>query len=171
MKQLKAVILGYGDRSICYSQYALKNPEKLKIIAVIDIDEKKLQLAKKIFDIDNDFLFNDLDGFLSKKIDCDVVINGTMDNLHYSTTIKLLENKYNVLLEKPITPNVEELMELKNLANKNNCKVVICHVLRYTAFYKTIKQIIDSGQLKQNSVAPLGAFFSVYNALPPKLAT
>ena len=47
MKQLKAVILGYGDRSICYSQYALKNPEKLKIIAVIDIDEKKTSISEK----------------------------------------------------------------------------------------------------------------------------
>lgn len=147
MKKIKGAILGYGDRSFWYSQYALDRPEEFEIIAVIDVNKFKLDNAKKRFNLPDEMLFTSLDEFLSKDIACDVVINGTMDNLHYETTIKLLNKKYNILLEKPITSNPDELLEIESLANKNGCKVVVCHVLRYTPFFRKIKEIIDSGEI------------------------
>ena len=147
MKKIKGVILGYGDRSFWYSQYALDKPDELEIIAVIDVNKYKLEKAKERFNLSDDMLFTDLDEFLSKDIACDVVINGTMDNLHYETTIKILNKGYNTLLEKPITSNPEELLEIERLANEKNCKVVVCHVLRYTPFFRKVKEIIDSGEI------------------------
>jgi predicted dehydrogenase len=144
MKKIKGAILGYGDRSFWYSQYALDRPEEFEIIAVIDVNKFKLDNAKKRFNLPDEMLFSSLDEFLSKDIACDVVINGTMDNLHYETTIKLLNKKYNILLEKPITSNPDELLEIESLANKNGCKVVVCHVLRYTPFFRKIKEIMDT---------------------------
>ncbi len=147
MKKIKAAILGYGDRSYWYSQYAFDRPDELEIIAVIDINSFKLEQAKKRFNLKDEELFNSLDEFLSKDVKCDVVINGVMDEMHYKTSIKLLDKGYNLLLEKPITGNVDELLEIESLANKNNCKVVVCHVLRYTPYYRRIKEIIDSGEI------------------------
>jgi len=147
MKKIKGVILGYGDRSFWYSQYAFDRPEEFEIIGVIDINKFKLANAKKRFNLPDDALFNSLDEFLAKDIKCDVVINGTMDNIHYVTTIKLLKKGYNILLEKPVTSVPEELLEIERLANENNCKVVVCHVLRYTPFFKKVKEIIDSGEI------------------------
>lgn len=147
MKRLKAVILGYGDRSDKYAEYSLVNPDELSIIAVIDIADYKLKLAKSKFNLPDDMLFSSLDDFLKKNIKCDVVINGTMDKLHYETSIKLLNNKYNLLLEKPVTPNKKELLSIRDTAKKNGCKVVVCHVLRYTPFYSKIKELIDSNEI------------------------
>ena len=140
-------ILGYGDRSSKYSKYALDYPEELQVVAVIDVAEHKLKLAKEVFNLSDDSLFSNLDDFLAKNIKCDFVINGTMDSLHYLTSKKLLNKGYNLLLEKPITANVNELLEIQNLANKNNLKVVVCHVLRYTMFYSKIKEVIASGAI------------------------
>jgi hypothetical protein len=50
-------------------------------------------------------------------------------------------------LEKPITANPEELLAIEKKAKEKGCKVVICHVLRYTPFYSKIKQIIDGGEI------------------------
>lgn len=147
MKKCKGVILGYGDRSYWYSQYAIDRPEEFEIIGVIDINEYKLKLAKQRFNLPSDALFTDLDAFLEKNIACDVVINGTMDQLHYATTIKLLNKGYNILLEKPVTSNPDELLEIANLAKKNNCTVVVCHLLRFTPFFKKVKEIIDLGEI------------------------
>ena len=147
MKKMKAVFLGYGDRSGRYSQYALDYPEELEIIAVIDIADHKLKLAKETFQLQEDCLFSSLDEFLSKDIKCDFVINGTMDQLHYETSIKCLNKGYNLLLEKPITANVNELLEIQRLANEKNLKVIVCHVLRYTMFYSKIKEVIESGKI------------------------
>lgn len=147
MKKIKAVILGYGDRAYWYSQYAFDVPGELEIIAVIDTNAFKLKMAKERFGLEDTMLFNNLDDFLSENIACDVVINSTMDQFHYETTVKLLKRKYNILLEKPITGNPSELLEIEKLAKENDCKVVVCHVLRYTPFYKKIKEIIDSGKI------------------------
>ena len=83
-------VLGYGDRSEKYSYYALSHPDELRVIAVIDIADYKLEKAKKVFGLKDDMLFDSLDNFLSKGIKCDFVINGTMDSLHYETSVKLL---------------------------------------------------------------------------------
>ncbi len=147
MKQIEAVILGYGDRSYCYSKYAMAKPDELKITGVIDVNPYKLKLAKERFGLADEALYVSLDEFLGKGIKCDVVINGTMDEMHYETSVKLLKKGYNVLLEKPVTGKKKELLEIRDLAEKNGCKVVVCHVLRYTPFYRTIKEIIDSGEL------------------------
>ena len=53
----------------------------------------------------------------------------------------------NILLEKPVTANPKELLDIKNKAEEKGLKVVVCHVLRYTPFYSTIKNIIDSGKI------------------------
>ena len=89
MNKKFCVILGYGDRSEKYSDYAFSHPEELQVIAVIDIAKHKLEKAKKVFGLDHGMLFNSLDEFLAKGIKCDFVINGTMDQLHYETSIKL----------------------------------------------------------------------------------
>ena len=70
-----------------------------------------------------------------------------MDQLHYETSIKLLNKGYNLLLEKPITANVDELLEIQRLANEKGLKVIVCHVLRYTMFYSKIKEVIASGAI------------------------
>jgi len=61
MKKIQAVILGYGDRSYWYSEYAFDRPDELSIIAVIDVNGFKLEQAKKRFNLPDEMLFNSLD--------------------------------------------------------------------------------------------------------------
>lgn len=147
MGKKTCAILGYGDRSSKYSQYALTYPQELEVVAVIDVAEHKLKLAKTTFGLKEENLFSSLDDFLARGTACDFVINGTMDSLHYETSVKLLNRGYNLLLEKPITANVEELLEIQRLANEKKLKVIVCHVLRYTMFYSKIKEVIESGAI------------------------
>ena len=70
-----------------------------------------------------------------------------MDKYHFYQTKKCLELGYNVLLEKPVSNNLKEVIELNELAHKNNLKLIVSYVLRYTLFYKMIKDIIDSGEI------------------------
>ena len=147
MNKISCVILGYGDRSSRYAEYAKIVPEELEIVGLIDINELKRRQGKEAFQLKDNQIFETLDAFLEADIACDVVINGTMDQMHYETTMPLLEKGYNILLEKPITANLEELLEIEKKAKEKQCKVVVCHVLRYTPFYSKIKSIIDSGKI------------------------
>lgn len=147
MKKIQAVILGYGDRSSRYAEYAKTRPEDLEIIGVIDINELKRRQGKEAFSLKDEQLFDSLEAFLQANVSCDVVINGTMDEVHYETTMPLLEKGYHILLEKPVTANPEELIAIQKKAEEKACKVVVCHVLRYTPFYSKIKSILDSGKI------------------------
>ena len=147
MKKISCVILGYGDRSSRYAEYAINVPEELEVVGVIDVNELKRRQAKETFTLEEHQIYESLDDFLQADVKCDVVINGTMDELHYETTMPLLERGYNILLEKPVTANPEELLKIQKKAKEKDCKVVVCHVLRYTPFYSKIKSIIDSGKI------------------------
>ena len=77
----------------------------------------------------------------------DFAINGTMDHQHVETTIPLLEAGYDVLLEKPFATNETELWELAECARRTGRKVTICHVLRYTPFYRAIRREVLAGTI------------------------
>ncbi len=142
MKQLTAALVGAGNRGCVYADYSLDEPGELKIIAVVDPDDIHREEAGDRYSLPASMRFSDLDDFLAKKIDCDFVINATMDQQHYITAKKLLQAGYNMQLEKPIVNNREELLELQQLTREMGVKVNVCHVLRYTPFFKRVKQLI-----------------------------
>jgi predicted dehydrogenase len=54
---------------------------------------------------------------------------------------------YDVLLEKPISTRIDQVLEIDRLAREANRRVMVCFVLRFAAFYRKVKEIIDSGDL------------------------
>lgn len=147
IKKLWAVIVGYGNRGQVYADYSLDCPDELGIAAIVDPNEFKLREAKKRYNLSDDRLFTSYEEFEAQNIPCDIIINATMDQSHYETALKILAGKHDMLMEKPIVPNAEELMDIKRVADENGCNVFICHVLRYTPYYRRIKQLILSGEI------------------------
>ena len=147
MKKLKAALLGAGNRGQIYCDYALTCPNELEIVSVIDINSFKMDEAGDKYGIERDMRFLSLDSFIKANVECDFVVNATMDEMHYETAMKLIEAGYNLVLEKPITANLSELLDIERAAREKGVKILVCHVLRYTPFYRSIKQIIDSGKI------------------------
>lgn len=140
--KIKAIVVGFGDRGAVYAGYAFTNPDDFEIVGIVEPNQFKLQQAKERFNLSDNQLFTDIELCLKTKPDCDLFINTTMDQIHYQIMKPILEAGYNLLTEKPIVGRKDELLELQKLANKNHCHVFVCHVLRYTPFYRTIKQMI-----------------------------
>lgn len=139
-KLIQGVIVGLGNRGEVYADYSLQTTGEFKVIAVVDPNPFKLQYAQEKYHLTAAQVFASVDDFLKAQIPADIVINATMDQQHYETALPLLKAKYNLLIEKPIVPNNEQLEALHQVAKENNCLVFVCHVLRYTMFYRTIKQ-------------------------------
>lgn len=147
MKKLSCVVVGFGDRGQVYSSFAKLRPALLEVVAVVEPNDLRRNLAKNTFNIKEENCFTSLDSLIKREKLADFAINATMDNLHIETSIPLIEKGYDLLLEKPISNNKEKLLKLYNVAKACEKKVIVCHVLRYTDFYLKIKQIIDSGEL------------------------
>ncbi len=146
-KPVTAIIVGAGHRSFVYSELAITNPELLKIVGVADPNPVRRKKAMEHFGFGEDMCFESAQELAEKGKLADAVINGTMDEQHIETSIPLLNAGYDMLLEKPFAVNEKEMRELVECARKNNSKVMICHVLRYTPFYYSIKERITNGEI------------------------
>lgn len=143
----QVVIVGYGNRGQVYGDYALEMPEEMEVVGVVEPNTYKRGIAKERYGLSDAQLFDSLDAFLRVRPKCDLIINATMDQLHYRTSMDILNSGYDMMLEKPIVNNIEELLEIERAAEQNNCKVFVCHVLRYTPYYRAIKNVINNGEI------------------------
>lgn len=144
--EFKIALIGAGSRGTQYSSHALKHGGT-KIVAVVDPNEFRRNIAAEKFNIDPKNCFPGVDELLERGVEFDGVINGTMDNMHVKTTLPLLQRGKCVMLEKPMCLNKDELFELYNTTVKYNAKLMVCHVLRYTPFYSAIKQRVVNGEI------------------------
>ena len=143
---MNLALIGAGQRGMIYAQHACCDTEH-KLVAVADTDPAKRNAAKDKFHVDPALVFESADAFFAAGKIADAVIIATMDQDHYGQTMKALELGYDILLEKPISPNPAECLAIRRTAHEHGCQVVVCHVLRYTNFFAAIKQILDSGEL------------------------
>lgn len=146
-KPVTAIIVGAGHRAFVYSELAKTNPELLKIVGVADPNPIRRKKAMDHFGFGEDMCFETAQELATKGKIADTIINGTMDEQHLETAIPLLDCGYDMLLEKPFAPNEDEMRQIVDCAKKNNSKVMICHVLRYTPFYYGIKERIHNGEI------------------------
>jgi predicted dehydrogenase len=147
MKQLKAVLVGFGNRGGIYADYSLKFPEQLKIVGVVEVNPYRLKNAKERYGLADNQVFDNIDDFLKTKTECNFIINATMDQMHYDIAMKILNAGYNMLIEKPVTANKTELLEIEKVAKEKKLKVFVCHVLRYTPFYSKIKTLLEENKI------------------------
>ncbi len=143
---LKIALIGAGQRGMIYAKYAFERM-KIEVVAVVDPKEEKRKVAAEVFQLAPEMIFDHVDLFFAAGKLADAIIIASMDRDHYDQTIRALDMGYNILLEKPISPDPKECLLIQQKAHECKRNVVVCHVLRYTNFFAAIKQIIDSGEL------------------------
>lgn len=147
MKKLTAILIGAGNRGITYTDIMKELPDKFQIIAVAEPIEDRRNYIQKKHNIHDDMCFDDYKPLLNMGKIADVAIIATMDRDHFEPTIMAIEAGFDILLEKPIAPTPEECYEITRRAKDKGVRIVICHVLRYTPLFTTIKDIIDDKML------------------------
>ncbi|NCA93152.1 Gfo/Idh/MocA family oxidoreductase, partial [bacterium] len=71
----------------------------------------------------------------------------TGDTLHYRQCMTALKLGYHLMVEKPVSFNIEECLEIEKVSKEKNLNVVVCHVLRYSNYYRKIKELLSGGTL------------------------
>lgn len=147
-KQLKVAIAGLGNRGKdVYAAAAKSFPDKMKIVAIADIDPAKVAETAREYQVPEEACFASAEDMLAQDKLADVMVIATQDRQHVKHAIPALRKGYHLLMEKPISPVPEECGRLVKAAKEYDRQVVICHVLRYTPFYTKLKEIIDSGRI------------------------
>ena len=145
MKKVTFAIMGMGNRGTAYAQKQLKYPEEMEITAIADPRPVRLQAANKFLHLPEERLFHSAEELLEQERLADVMIVATQDAQHHQHAIAAMKKGYHLLLEKPISNNLQACREIAAAAKQYNRTVVVCHVLRYTVFYQQLKKLIDEG--------------------------
>ena len=145
--KVRAIVIGYGSRGATYSVYAARHPEELEIVAVADPIENRREHAAKLHSIPAERLFTDWRELYKKPKMADFAVIATQDSQHLEPALAMIEKGYNLLLEKPMATTPAECKRITEAAEKKGVKVIVCHVLRFTSFWTTLKNIIDSGEI------------------------
>ncbi len=147
MKKIKVILIGAGNRGMSYTDTMKHMPEKFEVIAVAEPIASRRNYVKEKHNIPDNMCFDDWKPLLELGKIADVAVIATMDRDHLAPALAAIDLKYDLLLEKPIAPEPDECKKITDAAEKNNVKVVICTVLRYTDIFIQLKNIIDSGKI------------------------
>ena len=141
-------VCGFGIRGMeAYSSYQKLHPEEMTITAVADPDPARREIAQKEYGVPAERCYETAEELLREPRLADVMIIATHDRQHVEEAIPAMEKGYHLILEKPISPSLEECIALREKAHETNRVVIVCHVLRYTQFYGTVKQLLEEGRI------------------------
>ncbi len=144
------VILGMGSRGKnAYGAELARMPDRAQITAVADPDPERLSIGGEAFGVRPGMRYSSAEELLAQPRLAEVACVCTQDRQHVPQAIAAMRKGYDVLLEKPISPSLSELQEIVRVARQTGRRVVVCHVLRYTPFFRTVKRVIDEGRLGQ----------------------
>lgn len=146
-KILTAILIGGGNRGKRYTDVMAGMPDKYKVIAVAEPVESRRLNVQQTHNIPDEMCFSDWTELLALGKIADVAVICTLDRLHFEPTMAAISLKYDILLEKPVSSDPIECLQIADHAEANGVKIVVCHVLRYTPFFMTIKDLIDRGEL------------------------
>jgi predicted dehydrogenase len=147
MKPITAIILGAGSRGCAYAAYAQEHPEELKIVAIAEPRRDRLDMLADTLQVPQEHRYDGWEALLAQPKMADAAFVCTMDDDHTAPAVKAMELGYHVLLEKPMSNTEEECRLIADTANRTGRTLAVCHVLRYTPFYMTLKSLIDQGQV------------------------
>ena len=145
-KKVTIAVLGFGIRGEeAYAYYQLLRSEEMEVVAVADPRPERRELAMKKYGVKPENCFVSGEALLAQEKLADVLVIATQDKDHVCFALPALEKGYHLLLEKPISPNLDECIALREKAHQCGRLVIVCHVLRYTQFYQKIHDLLRAG--------------------------
>lgn len=143
---MKIAVLGCGSRGRTYANIAASLPARYEIAAACDLVTSRADIVAALAPSGAPVYANDEEFFAAGKL-ADLLIIATQDRDHYGHALRAIALGYDILLEKPASPTLEQCEDLDQKARVAGVKIGLCFVLRYTPFYRTVRSVIDSGKL------------------------
>ena len=113
-KPVTFAICGCGNRGLdAYAPYQEQHPDEMKIVAGADCRPERLAILRERYGVPEDRCFSSDEALLAQPKLADVMIVATQDRQHVPAALAALDKGYHVLLEKPISPSLEECRALQ----------------------------------------------------------
>lgn len=154
MKKLNVAIIGQGrsGKNIHGAYFRSASNTYYNVKYVVDRDEYRRKVAEEIYP--GCVTFSDYRELFGKD-GIDLVVNSTFSDDHYPVTRELLQNGFNVLVEKPFAAHRAQCDELIKLASDRGLTLAVFQQSFFAPFYQfTLDKIREGmlGEIKQVSI-------------------
>tara|TARA_A100001015_G_scaffold319201_1_gene441381 strand:- start:672 stop:1589 length:918 start_codon:yes stop_codon:yes gene_type:complete len=139
MKVKKICILGYGSHV------------KKTIIPSLDIKPKNIKIVTKKIIKDYE-TFTNIKLALKKLTKDYVFFNSTPPKYHFSTSKLILSSGFNIIIEKPICINKNQLIKLNDIAKKKRLFMFENMMYLYSKQFQIVKNLIKKKRIKKINI-------------------
>lgn len=147
MAPISLIVVGAGSRGNAYAAYARQHPDELRVVGVAEPRAYQRESFARLHGLSPERCWSDWRPLLGRPRLADGVIIATQDHQHVEPAVALATHGYHLLLEKPMAPTVEECLRVVDAVRRAGVMLAVCHVLRYTAYTRALKGILDSGRI------------------------
>ena len=147
MKQVKILIVGCGARGSGYGRFVLACPERAKVVAIAEPIAERRNAVGDAHNVPPEYRFNSWEDVARLPRLADAVLICTQDQMHEAPAIAFAQLGYDILLEKPMAPTAESCRRIVAAVKKAGVLFAVCHVLRYTAYTRKLKEVLASGAI------------------------
>lgn len=144
---MKYALIGCGRIAVNHLKAAVNN--KLEIVAICDILPEKMGelLEKQGLASDSNILrYVDYKQMLVEHPEIELISIATESGIHAEIALHCIENKVNVIIEKPMAMSIEDADKIIEAAEKYNVKVSACHQNRFNVAIQKMRNAIEAGR-------------------------
>lgn len=145
MKKVSLIIIGGGARGTIYSDHVHHIAQKAEVIGIAEPREFFRRRIAERHRIPPENQYADWHELLARGKIADAVVITTQDRMHIEPAVAFARLGYDILIEKPIAPDIAGCREVVAAAESNEIIMSVCHVLRYTEFTRKLKHMIEDG--------------------------
>ena len=151
-------IIGCGKVATDYHLPSYAKLNNVELSSICDTDEKRAVFVSKKFKIKK--VYTQVDEMLENE-DLDMVDICSPGFTHYELCKKVIEGGIgNVLVEKPLTLNLDEALDLQNLSERRNVRVCVIHNYR---FRKPVVKLLE--MYKEGKIGCIKGLVSIVHGL------
>lgn len=167
MTPLTFAAIGCGSRVRTYTKLISALPDRYQVVAAADPKPDRLKMMRDLLPAGSLRTFaSDRELLAAGKL-ADIMMIGTQDAFHVPPCLEAMRLGYDILLEKPVATNFQDVLQVEDEARRLGRRVLVCHVLRYTPFYTRVKALLDEGTIGEivsvNATEGVGPFHQAHS--------
>ena len=140
-KRLRVGVIGVGVMGENHVRI-YSHMDNVDLIGISDIDKLR---AEEIANKYNTVAYFNYIELLEQKLDAVSIVVPTI--YHKDVAIDAIKYRSNILIEKPITGNIDDALTIINASNNAGIKLLVGHIERFNPAVLKLKEIVDSCEL------------------------
>ncbi len=142
MEQLKIAVIGAGFIGSFHARILFECPQA-ELKAIVDINEETARTLSEKYGCR---YYTDMEEMLQKE-EIDAVSICTPEDCHLEPVRLAAAYQKHILLEKPVAKTYDEAKEIRRLAEDNQIRLMVGHLLHFDPRYVSLKNSVHSGSL------------------------